>query len=336
MRCSVVFAGPREVRIEETPVPEPGAGEVLVATTLSAISAGTEMLVYRDQFPHDLSVDMAIEGMGDKFSYPLQYGYAAVGRVISCGEDVGPGWLDRLVFAFAPHTSHFVTPLSTLIPVPDGVTADRAAFLPNMETAVNLVQDGAPVLGERVVVFGQGVVGLLTTMLLAEFPLSQLVTVDKYENRREASLAAGAHKSLTLDALDQLAESPATGGADLVYELSGSPITLNHAISVTRYGGRIVIGSWYGQKQVPLDLGGRFHRDRIQLISSQVSSIAPELRGRWDKARRLETAWRMLRQVGAERWITHRFPIAQAPEAYQLLDQHPSEALQVVLTYDSP
>ncbi len=71
-----------------------------------------------------------------------------------------------------------------------------AVFLPNMETTVNLLLDGQPLLGERIVVFRQGIVGLLTTALLARFPLAQLVTVDRYPLRRQASLDLGAQVSL--------------------------------------------------------------------------------------------------------------------------------------------
>jgi threonine dehydrogenase-like Zn-dependent dehydrogenase len=67
-------------------------------------------------------------------------------------------------------------------------------------------------------------------------------------------------------------------GADLTFELSGNPLALNNAIALTRFSGRIVIGSWYGEKQMDINLGGTFHRSRIKLISSQVSSISPELR----------------------------------------------------------
>jgi len=325
-RRSVVFAGPRDVCVEETPLPQPGPGQLLVETALSAISAGTEMLVYRDQFPPGMSVDLIIDSLGDAFTYPLHYGYAAVGRVAGQGAGVPEDWSGRLVFAFQPHTSHFLAAPADLIPVPQGISPEAAAFLPNVETAVNLLQDGAPLLGERVAVFGQGVVGLLTTSLLARFPLDRLVTVDSCANRRDASLEAGAHAALAPDELPG-------GDADLVYELSGNPAALNQAIAATGYGGRIVVGSWYGQRQASLDLGGRFHRDRIQIISSQVSTIAPHLRGRWDKPRRLAAAWRMVEQIEPQRWITHRFPITQAPAAYRLLDEQPSETIQVILTY---
>ena len=123
------------------------------------------------------------------------------------------------------------------------------------------------------------------------------------------------------------------GGADLTYELSGAPQALNLAISLTGFTGRVVIGSWYGQKRADLDLGGYFHRSRIRLISSQVSTLSPELSGRWSKARRFELAWEMISQVNPEQWITQRFPLDRAAEAYRLLDERPHETIQVMFDY---
>ena len=95
----------------------------------------------------------------------------------------------------------------------------------------------------------------------------------------------------------------------------------------------MVIGSWYGLKRSDLNLGGRFHRSRVRLIGSQVSSIAPELTGRWNKTRRYHTTWQMLAQVQPARFITQRFPIDQAAQAYELIDHHPEGVIQVILTY---
>ncbi len=118
-----------------------------------------------------------------------------------------------------------------------------------------------------------------------------------------------------------------------MYELTGAPAALNLAIELTAFSGRIVIGSWYGQKRAPIDLGGSFHRSRIRLISSQVSTLAPELTGRWTKARRLDVAWSMLAQVPVSKLITHRFVVSDAAQAYALLDQQPDQALQILFTY---
>jgi threonine dehydrogenase-like Zn-dependent dehydrogenase len=122
-------------------------------------------------------------------------------------------------------------------------------------------------------------------------------------------------------------------GADLTYEVSGHARALDQAIQITGYHGRVVIGSWYGRKKAELNLGGDFHRSRIRLISSQVSSIAPELTGRWTKLRLLGLAWRMLREIQPSSLITHTFKFSEASSAYTLLDQHPEQAIQVVLAY---
>lgn len=332
-RRAVIFRGPRAVETCEEALPEPGPGEMRVLAEVSLISAGTEMLFYRGQVPDDLPVDATIAGMDEGFAYPLKYGYALVGRVEALGEGIDAGWQDRQVFAFHPHESAFCTRPEDLIPLPMGVEVEAATFLPSAETAVTLLLDGAPLLGERVVVFGQGIVGLLVTRLLGRMPLDRLVTVDAYSLRRAASLAAGADRCLPPGDASALRKHLWGTGADLAYELSGSPEALDDAVAATGYSGRVVVGSWYGTKPTALHLGGRFHRSRIRLISSQVSSIAPALRGRWDRARRFAAAWSLIRTLDAEALITHRYPIERAAEAYDLLDRHPEQALGVLLTY---
>ncbi|MBN2115329.1 MAG: zinc-binding alcohol dehydrogenase [Anaerolineales bacterium] len=333
-RRILYFTASQQVELREETLPALEADDVLVETTCSAISAGTEMLVYQGRFPRDLETDPVISALRGGFRYPLAFGYACVGVVRETGREVDRSWQDKPVFAFQPHTSHFISKLDSLLPIPDSLSPETACFLPNMETAVNLVQDAAPILGERVLVLGQGVVGLLTASLLSEFPLETLVTADCYERRRRSSPIAD---RLSLDpnapGFHQDALTLLNGNADLTFELSGRPETLNDALALTGFSGRIVIGSWYGEKRAEIDLGGAFHRSRIRLISSQVSTIAPELSGRWDKRRRFAAAWKALERIKPEKWITHRFPIEEASQAYELLDKNPAETIQILLTY---
>jgi 2-desacetyl-2-hydroxyethyl bacteriochlorophyllide A dehydrogenase len=334
------FAAPYQVTVQQECIAPPAPGQLLVQTVVSAISSGTELLIYRGQAPRDMPIDETITALSGALTFPLKYGYAAVGRVTAVGSPAEQAWQGRLVFAFQPHASHFLCTPIDLHPVPDSLLPEEAVFLPNMETAVNFLMDGHPLVGERVVVFGQGVVGLLTATLLVRLPLSRLITVDGYSSRRERSRRLGAHASLDASSDEIVArlqaclqEEHGALGADLSYELSGNPLALDQAIAVTGFNGRVVVGSWYGQKRADLNLGGRFHRSRIRLISSQVSTIAPEWSGRWNKSRRLHVAWKMLEHVRPAHLITHRFPLEQARQAYALLDQHPEEALQVLLTY---
>ena len=338
-RQSLFFDGPGRVALREEPILYPSESEVLVRTIVSAVSAGTELLVYRDQFPPHVAVDATIESLTGSFSFPLKYGYACVGEVISLGPGVDPLWQGRKVFSFQPHQSCFITKVSDLFPLPAGVGVLDAVFLPFMETAVTLLLDGQPAVGEQVAVFGQGVVGLLVTALLGRIPLSRLLTLDLHFIRRRTSEQLGAHRSVDPNETPieeiraSLQGSGDYQGADLSFELSGSPAALDQAIAVTGYSGRVVIGSWYGSKEVIVNLGGSFHRSRMKIISSQVSSIDPGLRGRWTKDRILGQAWRFLEEINPSRLITHTFPFSDAEKAYHLLDKNPGECLQVVLAY---
>ncbi|MEJ2264205.1 MAG: zinc-binding alcohol dehydrogenase [Anaerolineales bacterium] len=340
-RQCLFFDAPRQISVREEQISAPRPDQLQVQTLLSGISTGTEMLIFRGEFPEELPVDETIAALSGMLAYPLPYGYSAVGTVIKLGSEVDPVWMGQRVFAFQPHASHFNAHPQDLLRVPEDLATEEAIFLPNMETAANLVMDGAPLIGEQVAVLGQGIVGLLTAALLAKFPLASLVTLDRYRSRREASLELGAQASLdpgepqVIEKVRAHLRGPrAYPGADLVFELSGAPAALDQAIAVVGFNGRVVVGSWYGSKRAELDLGGRFHRERLHLISSQVSTLAPELRGRWNKERRFRVAWEALRQIRPARFITQRFPLERAAEAYQLLDQNPGETIQVVLTYE--
>lgn len=340
-RVSVWFTGRRAISIKEERVPSLQADQVLVQTMMSAISPGTELLVYRGQAPQDMPRDTKIPALAGSLRFPLKYGYAVVGRIIATGKKITKTWIGKTVFAFHPHESFFTTSPHDLIELKRDISPENGVFLPNMETAINFAMDGRPMINENVIVFGQGIVGLLTTSLLSQFPVARLITLDRYSLRRKASIEQGAHASFdprggnVIKRINSfLHDTTHHAAADLVFELSGQPQALNQAIAVTGFHGRVVIGSWYGKKKTTVALGGTFHRSRIRLVSSQVSTIAPELTGRWSTKRRILSALHMLQQLKpSEHFITHHFPITHAAKAYALLDKHPGTAIQVVLTY---
>ncbi|MDO9317410.1 MAG: zinc-binding alcohol dehydrogenase [Gammaproteobacteria bacterium] len=333
------FTKPFAVEVREQSLPMPAAGELLVKTLSSAISAGTEMLVYRGQIPGAMTLDASLDSLQSTANYPLQYGYASVGVVQQIGEGVDPEWTGKRVFSFQPHASHFLATPASVIVLPDDIEPEAAVFLANMETAVNLVQDGAPAIGERVAVLGQGVVGLLLTGLLSRFPLADLMAVDGIAARRAQALRAGARQAFAPEVVvESVAKSPQQesafcSDADLIYEVSGVPEALNLAISLSGYSSRIVIGSWYGSKSTVVPLGGEAHRNRLHISTSQVSTIAPSLSGRWDKARRFELAWEMIRQTRPQQLITHRAPLHEADVLYRLLHEAPGDVLQAIFRF---
>jgi 2-desacetyl-2-hydroxyethyl bacteriochlorophyllide A dehydrogenase len=334
------FTAPQQVEVRSVALPPLSAEQLLVATQYSALSAGTELLVYRGQLPQDLSLDASLTSLQQQSSFPLQYGYACVGKVMAIGADVNPEWLNKFVFAFQPHASHFITTPDAVIPLPPAIEPSAALFLPNMETAVNLVQDGNPALGEQVLVMGQGIVGLLLSAILARYPLKLLCAVDGIALRREWAKTLGVMQVLDhtdAEALAQLTQTltdaTSAGGADLIYEVSGAPAALDLAITLSGYASRIIIGSWYGTKHSTVALGGAAHRNRLQISTSQVSTIAPALSGRWDKARRFDLVWDLIRQLQPQRLITHTVPLSKAALLYQQLDASDERIVQAVFTY---
>ena len=353
------FVNPFEVEIRERRLDSLQPDQVLVKNLYSAVSSGTELLVYRGQLPDSTALDDSLGVYaGQNTSYPLQYGYACVGRIEQAGTEVDPSRVGATVFAFQPHAGHYQCAAGAVIDVPDDIDPRTAVFLANMETAVNLVQDGNPRLGERVVVIGQGIVGLLVSGLLAQYPLAGLYALDSIAGRRALSAKLGAHGAYSPEAAPEVASQAtpeaypqaapdlaelkeilrldhATGGADVVFELSGSPEALNLAVDLCGYAGRIVVGSWYGSKRAGINLGERFHRKRMAIVSSQVSTVAPELSGRWDKARRFSLAWDMMRKCRPAQFISHCLPFDSAAEAYRLLNDSPEAVLQVIFDYQA-
>ena len=370
-RQILYFRGDETVEVRTEFLPPPDNGEVQVQTSVSAISGGTEKLVYRGDVPEALLEDATItalrqeraegsEGGRERMPedeaappdvpspYPLPYGYACVGQVQKVGSAAHRFSEGQRVFAFHPHASHFNASENAVIPLPDSLSDEDAAFLPNVETAVGLLMDGAPLIGERVAVFGLGVVGLLVTSLLSDYPVDTLVAVDPLPERRRLARNAGATHVASPTDLEEIrrvleigdasVHDPTTqpaAGADLVFELSGQPAALNQALEACGYGGRIILGSWYGKRTADVDLGARFHRSHISLRSSQVSTIGPEHRARFTKDRRMRVALAMCEQLRPyQAWGT-TYGMNEAKEAYERIADGSTNHPQILLSYPS-
>ncbi len=328
------LTAPRTAAFRREAVPPPGPGEVRVRTIASALSQGTELLVYRGQVPADLPLDLPT--LAGSFAFPIKYGYATVGRVAGVGAGVAGFAPGDLVFVHHPHQSAFVVPATLPVRLPAGLDPFLGLFTANLETAVNVLLDTPLHLGETAAVFGQGTVGLLIAQLLKRAGAGQVLVVDPLARRRELARRLGVDEALApADDLPARIRALTAGrGADIAIEASGAGAALQAAIDAVATEGTVVAVSWYGRKPVSLSLGGHFHRGRIRLRSSQVGGLDPALSPRWDHARRLALAVDLLRHLRLAELISHRLPFAEAPAAYRLVDERPGEAAQVVLTYD--
>lgn len=330
---AVWFGGLRRVEIRAETVPPPGPGRVRVAALASAISHGTELLVYRGQVDAGLPLDLPTLAGG--YGFPIKFGYAGVGKVL----DIGPGVADLApgdhVFCLHPHQSVYNAPVDLVRHLPDGLDPILGVFCANLETALNIAHDAAPRLGEAAVVFGQGTVGLLVAQLLRLAGAGPVIAVEPAARRRALALAVGVDAALPpgpalVDDLRALC-----GGrlADLAVEASGAPAALQQAIDSVADEGTVVVAAWYGQKPVALNLGERFHRGRLRLRSSQVGRLPPELSPRWNHGRRWEAVMALLPRLRLAELIGPRFPLERAAEAYALLDAGADEATQILFEY---
>ena len=335
---AIWFTAPRTVEIRETLLRRPSEGEVQIRARYSGISAGTERLVYRGEVPGDMPLDLTIPTIKGSFAFPIKYGYSSVGQIVKVGPCVKGFKEGDMVFAFNPHETEYVIPARLAVKLPDGIDPRKGIFLAGIETAINVMLDAAPRIGERVIIFGQGVVGLLVTQLAARMCASLIATVEPVEKRRALSLALGA--SFTVDPTTESAAAKIRDltdgvGGDVVIEASGQSSALDEAVKAAAAESRVIVVSWYGTKRTPLALGDAFHRNRITIKSSQVSNLDPELSPRWTAQRRQELALAYLSELNLDALITRTFPFEDAAAAYRFVDEQSEEALQIILDFGS-
>ena len=326
---AVHFVAPRRVELREVELPEVSGGHVLVATEWSGISSGTELLAYRGEVDPDLPLDETLGALAGTFTYPFRYGYSAVGRVV---QPAAPFQEGQRVFAFHPHQDRFVADAREVVDV-DGLDPRAATLYPGVETALQVCLDASPRLGETVVVVGLGAVGILVAVLLARTGAVVLGS-DPEPARQAAARAFGVRAIDPGEVPEVVAAETGRRGADLVVEASGNPQALAASLGLLAHEGTAVICSWYGTKPVPLPLGAAFHRRRLALRSTQVSTLPAALTARWDRRRRAELAWRLARELPLPVLATHAFAFEQAAEAYACADRKEGGLIHAALRYD--
>jgi threonine dehydrogenase-like Zn-dependent dehydrogenase len=312
---ALFHTAPRCVEIRELPAPLPASGEVLVRTLCSGISGGTERLVYRGEVPAELALDDTIGALGGTFSYPFTYGYACVGEETESG---------RTVFAFHPHQDVFAARADDLIPLPATDPASATLF-PLVETALQVTLDAGAGYRDRVIVLGAGVLGLLTGLLLQRSGWRPLLAEPQAWRRALASSLG-----VTAAAPEELAEEE----VPLVIDASGNPDAPAMALNMLAHEGTLLIASWFGTKPVVLPLGGAFHRRRLIIRSTQVSTVPARLSGTWTRARRRRETAGLLAELPLAQLCTHVFAFNNAAEAFRAVDEGIPGLMHAVLDYD--
>lgn len=306
--------------IRNVVVPKPDPGEVLVRTLRSAVSRGTETLVFRGGVPADQGDEMRAPFQEGSFPGPVKYGYLNVGRV----EHGPPDLVGRTVFCLYPHQTAYVVPAAAVVAVPNDVPPGRAVLAGTVETAVNALWDAAPLVGDRVTVVGGGMVGLCVARLLVGIPGVEVTVVDVDPGRAEVAAAIGAGFALPADA---------PGGRDLVVHASASSEGLQLSLDLLAAEGIVLDLSWYGDAEVRLRLGGAFHSGRLSIRSSQVGMVSPGRRGRRSTTDRLALALQLLRDPAFDALITGSSPFDELPDVLRALADGSLPALCHTITY---
>lgn len=275
------YTAPGTVELRTAPLRVPAPNEARVRTLFSGISRGTERLVAEGKVPASEHTRMRAPLQEGDFPFPVKYGYAACGVV----EDGPDEILGKTVFCLHPHQSTFLVPSAVLALVPDSVPPRRATLAANMETALNAHWDAGTGPGDRVVVVGAGIVGLLTAHLAGRLPGADVTLVDIDETRRPLAETLGVSFCLP-DACPT--------NADVVFHTSSKSEGLATALAAAGPEAMVVEMSWYGDETVTASLGGIFHSRRLRLVSSQVGQVAATRRPRWTHRRRMEKALELL------------------------------------------
>ena len=333
-RRAIEIEAPGAARVVTEELRDPAPGELLVTSEWGALSLGSEGLAFRGGLPSDLRLDDTAGALNASAGYPMRYGYILSGRVSAVGAGVDAAeWLGKRVFAFHPHASAACVPATEVLVVPPETDPSVVPLYANTETALSLHWDAAILPGESVAVLGCGIVGLLVLGMSLRGAAAAVAVVEPDPVRREWAASYAAATSSESQGRVAFFDGVAAArrwletrpgayaglyrGADCTFDLTGAPPALDSAIEITAFGGRVVMGSWYGNQPVTAALGGRFHRSRIQLVSSQVSTVPLGVAGRIDRERRTRMVWDILPRLAAEHLPRRTVGLAGIPEVYR-------------------
>jgi NADPH:quinone reductase-like Zn-dependent oxidoreductase len=312
---------PGRGEIRPATLPQPGRDEVMVRTLRSAVSRGTETLVFRGGVPPSQYAAMRAPYQEGDFPGPVKFGYLNVGVV----ERGPPELRGRTVFCLYPHQTAYVVPAGAVTVVPEGVPAARAVLAGTVETAVNALWDARPLLGDRVTVVGAGMVGCCVARLLSRFPAVQVALVDVDASRADVAAALGVDFTLPANAAD---------GRDLVMHASATSAGLQRSLELLAPEGTVIDLSWYGDREVRLSLGGAFHAGRLSIRASQVSTLSPARSGRRTTSDRLALALDLLRDPVFDVLLTGESSFNELPDVMARLVTGNLSALCHTITYD--
>ena len=267
--------------IKTHPISIPKTDELLIKTIYSGISYGTEKIVYTGAVPQSQKKLMRCPFQEGEFGNDLKYGYINVGKIIEGPND----YKNKPVFTLFPHQTLFTLKKEDVTFIPDHIPLKRCLLTANMETAINALWDTLPTCGDRILVLGAGIVGILTAYVAKSIFGTDVLLVDTFTENRKIIQSLGINFSQQI---------PKDLKVNIAYECSGDPNSLNKLRSNLRDEAMICILSWYGDNISKVNFGEDFLSKRIKIIFSQVSKISQNRSKYWNIQERRELAISLL------------------------------------------
>ena len=343
---ALVLTAPGELAFEETPDLPLRSDDVRIATLFSGISAGTELTQYRGTSPFmsrrwDETRRLFVESDTPSWDYPVRnLGYEEVGEIVEIGSAVTGCHVGQRVYGTWNHRTHHVATADYARErlMPDVIDPRTGIFSHIGAVALNGVHDAQVRIGDTVAVFGLGVPGQIVAQA-ARASGARVIAVDPDAERRAVASRLGAHEVLdpTEGGVAETIKAMTGGrGADACIEVSGAPPALAEAIRAVAYSARVVATGFFQGAVAGLRLGEEFHHNRVQLICSQISGVAPEASYRWTKPRLWRTAIELqhIGMLDLLPLITHTAPFADAPTLFARLAAGEPGVLQAMLEFD--
>ncbi len=338
------ITAPRSLQYHSYDEPILALGQVRVRTRYSGIKQGTEMALYTGATPFrsaefDREWRAFVSRDPDQPFYPVSLGSWAVGEIIELGPGAARFKPGELVHGSMLHQPTNVLAEADLFPLAPALPAEGALFTDPALFALAAVHDAQVKVGDRVAVFGCGVLGLLAAQIARLQGAIQVISVDVIEARLALARAMGADQTLNprdCDAGLEIKRLTGRKGVDAVIEFSGAYSGLQAALRAVHQGGIVACGGYYKTGQTGLELGAEWHHNRPQMVSSMPVWGNPlRCHPMWTLQRLRETAVALLEtdRLSWKPMVTHRFAYADAADAYDLLDNRPAEAMKIILDY---
>ncbi len=335
-----VLLEPYKTTVREVELPPPAANQILVATEVSAVSAGTELAVYTGT--HQWLKDPNLPD----WKFPFRPGYSAAGTVVAVGSEVKdwqPG--DRVSYPGNHASAELLTlghERGRLWKLPPGLDAEKAAVACIARYGFGAAIRAGLTLGRSAAVLGLGVIGQFALRSLIAAGAYPVVGIDAVAMRRAAAKAAGADHVLDPSAGDvreQLARCLGQRGAEIVADATGVPDAIPTAMSLACDGGQVVVvGSPRGRAK-EVNFYDDLHRRYIEVTGAHGNMLFEpahtRLAGAWDidKAQHWLLAALAADRLSLEGLITHRIQPEQLGEAYEGLLKKKEEYLGVVVRW---